>query len=402
MNKKDLLIAHLADGSCCDDLYRQHMFYLPEVCFEHSWQREVYKCFKTSSDPLDLSDEARYKITDIISSEDYKMFKELDSESKVRSLESVLDSYRLEKISSYSDSLMSSISKNKMIDKSLNEFVKSVSRLPSFARAENLQETMGRVIEEGNRYLETNESVIHPTQFAKINKLIGGGLRGGDIFTIAADTGIGKTNLGLDLVDHYANQGKSCLINSLEMSDSDLVKRLILKNSTDIAGLPNFSLASLDTPNQKEVAYTSQIISKISHYNIDYCRLPKAEEFKMFLAKKAYDVIVIDHIHLTYRHTEAAFLDDYLQVIKDYVAENNSICILMAQVRKAPAGTSDFVPTSADILGFSSIKSISSQIIILYKQDNIYKGIVTKSRFHEAGENNIITFNTNRTRHKEV
>ena len=77
MNKKDLLITHLTDGSCCDDLYRQHMFYLPEVCFEHSWQREVYKCFKSSSDPLDLSDEARDKITGIIASEDYKMFKEL-------------------------------------------------------------------------------------------------------------------------------------------------------------------------------------------------------------------------------------------------------------------------------------------------------------------------------------
>ncbi len=87
-------------------------------------------------------------------------------------------------------------------------------------------------------FQELNDIALHktspgiPTEFPDLDRLIGGGLKPGEMFVLAARPSIGKTALALNIIRNIINrevdgQRKAVLFFSLEMTDKQIVQRLL-------------------------------------------------------------------------------------------------------------------------------------------------------------------------------
>lgn len=119
---------------------------------------------------------------------------------------------------------------------------------------------------------ETNESVLEDlfsddykdfgepvsTGFKALDKAIEGGLYG-ELYTIGAGSGEGKTAISLQIMDNIASSGQDVLIFSLEMSKTELVARSLSRLTYDIS-------TSINSVNSTAYAKTELGISSRSRY----------------------------------------------------------------------------------------------------------------------------------------
>ena len=119
---------------------------------------------------------------------------------------------------------------------------------------------------------ETNESVLEDlfsddykdfgepvsTGFKALDKAIEGGLYG-ELYTIGAGSGEGKTAISLQIMDNIASSGQDVLIFSLEMSKTELVARSLSRLTYDIS-------TSISSVNSTAYAKTELGISSRSRY----------------------------------------------------------------------------------------------------------------------------------------
>ena len=119
---------------------------------------------------------------------------------------------------------------------------------------------------------ETNESVLEDlfsddykdfgepvsTGFKALDKAIEGGLYG-ELYTIGAGSGEGKTAISLQIMDNIASSGQDVLIFSLEMSRLELVARSLSRLTYDIS-------TSINSVNSTAYAKTELGISSRSRY----------------------------------------------------------------------------------------------------------------------------------------
>lgn len=120
------------------------------------------------------------------------------------------------------------------------------------------KETNESVLEDlfSNDYKDFGEPVS--TGFKALDKAIEGGLYG-ELYTIGAGSGEGKTAISLQIMDNIASSGQDVLIFSLEMSKTELVARSLSRLTYDIS-------TSINSVNSTAYAKTELGISSRARY----------------------------------------------------------------------------------------------------------------------------------------
>ena len=122
-----------------------------------------------------------------------------------------------------------------------------------------------------------------------------GGLFKGELTTIAARSGVGKTALALQIMLNCASQGKKVLFISREMSNEQIVMRNISKKT-------GISAKSLKYKNLKEIDWKNiiDVMHEFSKDNLIYIndRISTISQLKRRIRQVKPDLVIVDYLQL--------------------------------------------------------------------------------------------------------
>ena len=111
----------------------------------------------------------------------------------------------------------------------VSDYIASAQRVIAKVSARQLRDRppFGDVLADVYANLENDQAEHIPTGLDEFDTALNGGLRRGELVTVAALTGQGKTTLCLTIAANIARAKGSALFASAEMNERDLAKRLL-------------------------------------------------------------------------------------------------------------------------------------------------------------------------------
>lgn len=200
------------------------------------------------------------------------------------------------------------------------------------------------------------------------------GFESGNLWILAARPGQGKTALGLQILRHAAEHGKHCGFASLEMSEKEILQRLI-------ASKARVPLSDLRTghinhkPRERERALEAwQHIRNLPLYIDDSAALKTSElasRCRRIVSENGLDFLVVDYLQLMApahrqeaRHLDVAAITMELRAI----AKTMHIPVLaLAQLNRQSEYRKVSRPTLADLRESGQIEQDAFGVIFLYR-----------------------------------
>lgn len=219
------------------------------------------------------------------------------------------------------------------------------------------------------------------------------GLHNGELTIIGARPGVGKTTFALQIAQRIAEKNKKVAIISLEMSDVQLIQKIISKKSS----VNSYKMRSgnLEEGDWKKIADAIGEISELSLNIItNALNIQKIERvIRKLKNKDELDLVVIDYIQLiknkgrfNNREQEVA---DISRTLKLLSLELNIPIIALCQLNRN-ANLSE--PTLADLRESGSIEQDADNVLFLYQEKEQQTPIVditlkiAKQRTGEIGK----------------
>ena len=139
------------------------------------------------------------------------------------------------------------------------------------------------------------------TGFTRLDKLTNG-LHGGELIVIAARPGVGKSALAMNIVENVAKQGHTVAVFSLEMSNDQLVERMLASMSgVSLASIKSGHLERGEQDVSRLLNATNVISSTMHLFGNDNPNVKPAEvrsQCRRIKNKGGLDLVVIDYIGL--------------------------------------------------------------------------------------------------------
>jgi KaiC/GvpD/RAD55 family RecA-like ATPase len=142
-----------------------------------------------------------------------------------------------------------------------------------------------------------------PTPFAKLNGILAGGMRGGEVYVIGGNQGSGKTSLALQFVLAALHAGYGVLKFSMEMNHRAVFQRLCgIKAQVDLALFREAQQAGTDTREDRlrlsramgEIAGWNLLVSTKAAVTPEYV----ISETKRLAQRHPIGLVVVDHMQL--------------------------------------------------------------------------------------------------------
>ena len=261
-----------------------------------------------------------------------------------------------------------------------DEALRTISQI---CRARDLLESKG-VISIGDSLdrviarLKEGPVKLSGTEFDPIDKIIKGS-ESGDLVTVGARTGVGKTALLVSLALRLARFGKRVAFFAGEMAPDQVTKRALANWSH----VEHWRIRSGNIENG-----TMQGIEKaageMSGLPIFYCGLPspRLQDIKAMCDACRSDVVIVDYLtRCTLPKAENLRIQvgHFMVGIKNFARETGRIVYLAAQINRLADKAEDGVPTLSDLKESSSIEEESDAVLLLhvFKNDRAIDGPVT-------------------------
>ena len=219
---------------------------------------------------------------------------------------------------------------------------------------------------------ETNEDLYLPTGFVKLDGVLNGGLRKGNLTVLGARPALGKTSWAQQVILNIAKQNKVCLFASLEVNNSQVYDKFVSINKE----IPAWKIHK-KTLNQTEMIDYNKSKEELRGLN-DFIYIRDNQQsikqielmVKRHIAKRKLDLLVVDYIQIVKREqskniSEATAIKDITTGLKDIAKKYNIAVLGLAQINRE--GVSGKEPTMNDLKGSGGIEEDADCIILLHR-----------------------------------
>ncbi len=262
----------------------------------------------------------------------------------------------------------------------LDRIISSVGRYdnssPGAGRAEQGSLKIYKPADDWDNVFEQHADEGLRTGYSNLDSLIGG-MRKGEVFTVAARTGVGKTNLGLGISSSLCKSGQSVLFFSTEMSVRSIWERY----------------RALQESSQTALGHSFFVCDEF---------IPNLDSIRKALIENPVDLFIFDHINNV--GDESHFLAEFMRGLKEIARDLNIPGLVLAQLNRnadwvdQKTGTKQ-PPRLSQIKGSGAIEEASAQVMLLQEirqtpeQTDII-GILDKNRYGDKG---VISFALKKT-----
>lgn len=222
----------------------------------------------------------------------------------------------------------------------------------------------------------TNKLIGLPTGLVDLDRLLGG-LQRSDMVVLAGRPGSGKTSLALSIGRNAARKwGKRVLMFSLEMSDEQLIQRLVSSETgIDSQKLRRGTLADDEWP----VFY--QAMKNLSDAKLWIDDTPALSVLELrararrIHAEHGLDLIIIDYLQLMNdsgggkKENRAQEVSYISRNIKALARELNVPILALSQLSRAVEQRSDKRPLLSDLRESGSIEQDSDVVLFIYRDE---------------------------------
>lgn len=254
--------------------------------------------------------------------------------------------------------------------------------------------SMGKVITDVIDAAQEGDTVLLPTGWPDVDRLLGG-LAPGRLVVVGARPGVGKSLLGTNLALHFAEVHKrGVLISSLEMPEREVGQRLLAAHAR--VSLSALQDGTLDEPSWSRVADSYGILADLP-ITVD----DAAEQSVVGIQRAARQarrthgdlaVIVVDYLQLiqpvSRSGNRAEDLGTISRALKLLARDTGACVVAMVQVNREGTRHSDGRPRMTDIRESGSIEADADQVLLLHQPDDRVpeiEVIVDKNRHRQRG-----------------
>ncbi|MBP8974362.1 MAG: replicative DNA helicase [Anaerolineae bacterium] len=223
-------------------------------------------------------------------------------------------------------------------------------------------------------YNQQVESIGVPTGFTDLDDLLGG-LQKSDLVIVAGRPGMGKTSWLLSAAHNAALTGARVAIFSMEMSNEQIVQRLI-SSETGI----NTHKLRLGQLKDREWALFVEAVGRLSKLNVFLDDTPALTPLQMrakcrrLYSEHGLDLILVDYLQLM--NAGVGFSDNRVQEIsfisrnlKHIAREMNVPVVAAAQLSRAVEQRQDKHPQLSDLRESGSIEQDADVVMFIYRED---------------------------------
>lgn len=213
-----------------------------------------------------------------------------------------------------------------------------------------------------------------PTGIRRLDEVLRGGIKPGELFVVGAAPGVGKSSFAQTILHAAAVAGHRCLNVSLEMSDEEIGARAL-------ATEPGLSMDWTDRPDRMLNAEQLKAVDRaledpyddlvyVSHAST---LTQISAEVARRLGGKEGGVAVIDYLQLAERtpddpYLEAEFLGKVTRTLKLLAGHEHVAIVLLSQFNRQFANEHR-EPRLSDLRGSGSIEQDANQVLLLSEFD---------------------------------
>jgi replicative DNA helicase len=247
----------------------------------------------------------------------------------------------------------------------------------------------------------TNNETVIKTGFQEFDKKING-FKAGDLVIVAGRPAMGKTTWALNIATNNIFKDKTVLVFSLEMTNEQLVKKIISSESG--VSMDKMLSGQLSQSDWNLFKNTKEKLAKSNLYIYDKSPITietLINKTKAIQAIKNIDLIVVDYLQLLMTSSQAPSNSDsrtasmtYISnLLKGLAKDIGCPLISLSQLNRGVESRTDKRPVLSDLRDSGSIEQDADMVIMLYRQDyydSLDTGnaevIVRKNRMGETGE----------------
>lgn len=247
---------------------------------------------------------------------------------------------------------------------------------------------------------EEEQADTFPYPFPQLQQRLGGYSRG-ELSIIAGYSGDGKSICGLQILEAACRMGARVGYWSLEMPEKQIQRRLLSNIGVPLKVLKDRSFD--DT--QKQVV--KERINQLRRYQYDvYAGTTTMEYIRAEQVRKAYDVVIVDHLHRLPNSEDRLTLEKNTRMAKDLALDTNSAVVCLAQLSRREG----FPPPNTNQLRGTDVLTQEADVaLFIYRERDIDsirlddgKIIVGKVRDGEDGTPIMVRFKPERMVFEEV
>jgi len=240
-----------------------------------------------------------------------------------------------------------------------------------------------------------------PTGYPLLDNVIMG-LNKSDLLVLAARPGMGKTAFALNIAMNVAKQKRKVAIFSLEMSNEQLVERLI--SSEGLIASENLHKGNISLEDWEKIAVATQRLTPLPIYLDDTAGIHIGEMKGKLRRLRDVSLVVIDYLQLmtggdgSKRRSENRVqeVSEMTRSLKIMAKEFNVPVIVLSQLSRGPETRTDRRPMLSDLRESGSIEQDADIVMMLYRaayyaknDPNVPQGeaecIVAKNRHGTTG-----------------